>query len=89
MDIVKSAPYSRGSADNAVGVLAPVVLRLPPGHVHSYDFLLAHLTGLVGRGKATAFLLLPLPGTVDGRSSAILARPSGAAPEGLDTARFS
>jgi hypothetical protein len=32
------------SADNAVGVSAPVVLRLPPGHSQNYGFLLAHLT---------------------------------------------
>jgi hypothetical protein len=73
-----------------MGVSAPAGgLAIPtwPGHVHNYGFLLAHLTGLVGCGKATAFLLLPPPGN-RGRSSAIPVRPSGAAPEGLNTALF-
>ena len=30
------------------GVSVPVVLRLPPGHVHNYDFLLAHLERACG-----------------------------------------
>jgi hypothetical protein len=64
-------------------VSAPVILRLPPGHVHSYGFLLAHLTGPVTCGKAVAFLLLALPGTGG------VAKPSRLAPEGLSTARFS
>jgi hypothetical protein len=40
-------------------------LRIPPGHSHSYGFILAHLTRPVGRGKAVALPLLALPGTVD------------------------
>jgi hypothetical protein len=50
-------------------------------------FLLAHLTGHVNCGEATALLLLHPPGN-RGRSSSIPARPSGAAPDGLDTAGF-
>jgi hypothetical protein len=42
---------------------------------------------IVDCGKAAAFLPLPSPGT-SRRSSAIPARPSGAAPEGPATARF-
>jgi hypothetical protein len=65
-----------------------VVLRLPPGHVRSYGFLLTHSTGLVNCGKAAAFFSPGPPGD-SARSSAIPARPSGAAPGGgLSTADF-
>jgi hypothetical protein len=43
-----------------MGVSAPVVSRLPPDHVHSYGFLLAHLTRLVGCEKQR--LCPPPPG---------------------------
>jgi hypothetical protein len=68
MDVVKSASYSQESesADNVMGVSAPVVLRLPPGHVHNYGFLLAHLRRLVGCEKQRLFSSCPIPpGTVD------------------------
>jgi hypothetical protein len=70
---IKAPLTHEGGGDNVVGVSVPVVLRLPPGHVHScYGLLLAHPTGLVNRGKATAFLLLAFPGgAASGRSSAI------------------
>jgi hypothetical protein len=36
MDVVKTPlTYSQESADNVMAVSAPVVLRLPPGHVHN------------------------------------------------------
>jgi hypothetical protein len=56
-----------------------VVLRLPPGHVHSYGFLLAHFE--------KALFPLALPGTGE-LTEQPHAWPSGAAPEGPDTARF-
>jgi hypothetical protein len=73
-----------------MGVSAPVVLRLPPGHVHNYGFLLAHFTRLVGCEKQRLFSSWRPPGN-SGRSSAIPARPSAtvlAEGLGLDTARF-
>jgi hypothetical protein len=80
----------RESADNAVRAPAPVALRLPPSHVHSHGFLLlVHSTGPVGRGKATAFLLLALPGTAGVAQPPRTGRPSGGAPKGQGTARFS
>jgi hypothetical protein len=62
MDVVKrhfQATYSQESADNAMGVSVPVVLRLPPGHVYNYGLLLAHLRGPVGCEKQR--LLSPCP----------------------------
>jgi hypothetical protein len=67
MDVVKHPLLARESAGNAVGVSAPVVLRLPPvtwpraATIHSYIgvFLLPHLEGLVNCGKAMTFLFSP------------------------------
>jgi hypothetical protein len=70
-----------------MGVSAPVELRLPPGHVHNLGFLLAHLTRL-WVVKSNGFAPPGPPGNSGGANLAIPARPSGAAPEGLYTARF-
>jgi hypothetical protein len=53
-----------------MGVSVLVVLRLPPGHVHNYGFLLAHLRRLVGCEKQRLFSSCPPPGN-SGRSPAI------------------
>jgi hypothetical protein len=58
-----------------------VVLRLPPGRVHDYGFLLVHLTGPVGCEKQRLCSSSPSRGQ-GGASSAIPARPSGPARPG-------
>jgi hypothetical protein len=61
----------------------PVVLRLSPGHVRSYGFLLAHSTRLVNRSKATAFLLLPpAPMTSQPQKGAGACGPNSTSPVG-------
>jgi hypothetical protein len=75
-----------------MGVLSvPVVLRLPPGHVHNYGFLLAHLRRPVGCEKqrlCCSLSPLALPVTVE-LTQTPRAWPSGTAPGGLGTLRFS
>jgi hypothetical protein len=73
-----------------MGVSTPVVLRLPPDHVHNYGSLLAHLRRPVGCEKQRLFSSCPplaAGATVD------LTQPPRACPsvpgaEGLGTARF-
>jgi hypothetical protein len=69
-----SPPCSRESADNAVGVSAPVVCQwscdynLATCTTANYELwvsILPHLTRLLNCGKATDLLLLALPVTVD------------------------
>jgi hypothetical protein len=70
-----AAPRPRESADNAVRASAPVVLRLPPGHVRSYGVLLPHSRGLgCEPWQSNGFSPPGLPGNRRRSASAIPAR---------------
>jgi hypothetical protein len=82
------APYSQESADNAVGVSAPVAMRLPPGHSHKSLWVSPYAFDKACELWQGRCFAPPGPPGNRRRSSAIPPRPSGTVPQGLGIASF-